>query len=115
MDSADRKLKIVSGRHTPLSPHFHTIKQWFQVGFFVAITDARATLNKLKGEVDLVPVHNTITGICTSESFLDYPPTGNKINFDTVDLYRLRDGKLGEYRDVADTRALFSQVGATKD
>jgi predicted SnoaL-like aldol condensation-catalyzing enzyme len=29
-------------------------------------------------------------------------------------MFRLRDGKLCEHWDVADTRALFSQVGALK-
>ena len=38
-----------------------------------------------------------------------------KINFDTVDMFRLRDGKLCEHWDVADTRALFTQVGGLKE
>jgi predicted SnoaL-like aldol condensation-catalyzing enzyme len=32
-----------------------------------------------------------------------------------VDMFRLRDGKLCEHWDVADTRALFSQVGAIQE
>lgn len=42
----------------------------------------------------------------------DYPPTNNEIRFDTVDMYRLRDGRLCKHWDVAGTRALFTQVGA---
>ncbi len=57
-------------------------------------------------------VYNTITGTHTGKGFLDLPPTGNKVKFDVVDMFRLRDGKLCEHWDVADTRALFSQVGA---
>jgi predicted ester cyclase len=63
-------------------------------------------------EDDLVWVYNTIAGTHTGEGFLGLPPTGNKIKYDVVDMFRLRDGKLSEHWDVADTKALFSQVGA---
>jgi predicted SnoaL-like aldol condensation-catalyzing enzyme len=84
----------------------------FHKGFFSAIPDSCATINQMVAEGDLVFVYNTITGTHAGEGFLDYPPTGNKVNYDVVDMFRLRDGKLCEHWDVADTRALFSQVGA---
>ena len=84
----------------------------FHKGFFAAVPDFRATINRMVAEDDLVFVYNTITGTHSGEGFLEYPPTGNKIHFDTVDMYRLKDGKLYEHWDVADTRALFTQVGA---
>jgi predicted SnoaL-like aldol condensation-catalyzing enzyme len=86
----------------------------FHEGFFAAIPDSRATINRMVAEDDLVFVYNTITGTHSGEGFLGYPPTGNRIEFDTVDMFRLRDGKLCEHWDVADTRALFTQVGAIK-
>jgi predicted ester cyclase len=66
-------------------------------------------------EDDIVFLYSTITGTHTGECFLDYPPTGNKMCYDVVDMFRLRDGKLCEHWDVADTRALFTQVGGLKD
>jgi len=84
----------------------------FHIGFFAAIPDFCATINEIVAEGDLVYVYNTITGTHTGEGFLGYPPTGNKVKFDAVDMFRLRDGKLCEHWDVADTRALFTQVGA---
>jgi predicted SnoaL-like aldol condensation-catalyzing enzyme len=84
----------------------------FHRGFFAAIPDFRATINMMVAEDDKVFVYNTVTGTHTGYGFLDYPPTNNQIRFDTVDMYRLRDGKLCEHWDVADTRALFTQVGA---
>jgi predicted SnoaL-like aldol condensation-catalyzing enzyme len=84
----------------------------FHKGFFVALPDFCATINRMIAEDDFVFVYNTITGTHSGEGFLEYPPTGNRINFDTVDMYRLKDGKLIEHWDVADTRALFTQVGA---
>ena len=86
----------------------------FHKGFFAAIPDFRATINQIVAEADRVFVYNTITGTHTGYGFLDYPPTNNEIRFDTVDMYRLRDGKLCEHWDVADTRALFTQVGAIR-
>ena len=87
----------------------------FHKGFFAAIPDHCATVNQIVAEGDLVFVYNTITGTHTGEGFLDHLPTGNKVKYDVVDMFRLRDGKLCEHWDVADTRALFSQVGAIKE
>jgi predicted SnoaL-like aldol condensation-catalyzing enzyme len=86
----------------------------FHEGFFAAIPDFRATINQIVADGDLVFVYNTITGTHAGEGFLGYPPTGNRINFDAVDMFRLRGEKLCEHWDVADTRALFTQVGALK-
>jgi len=87
----------------------------FHKGYFAAIPDSFATINRMIAEDDMVFVYYTITGTHTGEGFLHYKPTGNKINFDVVDMYRLRDGKLCEHWDVADTRALFTQVGGLKE
>lgn len=86
----------------------------FHVEFFAAIPDHYARVNQVVAEGDLVYVYNTITGTHTGEGFLGLPPTGNKIHYDVVDMFRLRDGKLCEHWDVADTRALFTQVGAIR-
>ncbi len=87
----------------------------FHEGFFAAIPDFCATIIQLVAEGDLVYVYNRITGTHTGAGFLNYPPTGNRIAFDAVDMFRLRDGKLCEHWDVADTRALFTQVGGLKE
>jgi predicted SnoaL-like aldol condensation-catalyzing enzyme len=87
----------------------------FHEGFFAAIPDHCATINQIVADGDLVFVFNTITGTHTGKGFLNYPPTGNKIQYDVVDMFRLRDGKLCEHWDVADTRALFTQVGGLKE
>ncbi len=84
----------------------------FHRGFFAAVPDFCATINQILAEGDRVFVYNTVTGTHTGRGFLDYPPTNNEIRFDVVDMYRLRDGKVCEHWDVADTRALFTQMGA---
>ena len=84
----------------------------FHRGFFAAMPDFYPIINRMVAEGDLVWVYNTITGTHTGQGFLDYPPTNNDIRYDVVDMYRLRDGKVCEHWDVADTRALFTQVVA---
>lgn len=86
----------------------------FHKGFFAAIPDHRATIIQMVAEGDRVYVYNRITGTHTGRGFLSFQPTGNRIEYDVVDMFRLRDGKLCEHWDVADTRALFSQVGAIR-
>jgi predicted SnoaL-like aldol condensation-catalyzing enzyme len=87
----------------------------FHIGFFAAIPDFHAQINQIVADGDLVHIYNTVTGTHAGEGFLGLPPTGNKMRFDVVDMFRLRDGKLCEHWDVADTRALFLQVGALKE
>ncbi len=101
-------------QHNPALPagkkgfvEFHTV-------FFRAIPDAFAAINEMLAEGDYVWVYNTITGTHTGAGFLDRPPTGNAISYDVVDMFRLKDGKLVDHWDVADTRALFTQVGAVQ-
>jgi predicted SnoaL-like aldol condensation-catalyzing enzyme len=84
----------------------------FHINFFAAMPDAFAKINQMIAEGDLVWVYNTITGTHTGKGIADLPPTGNTIKYDVVDMFRIRDGKLAEHWDVADTRALFTQVGA---
>jgi predicted SnoaL-like aldol condensation-catalyzing enzyme len=57
----------------------------FHKGYFAAIPDSRATINRMVAEDDIVFVYNTITGTHTGEGF------------------------------VADTRALFTQVGGLRE
>ncbi len=101
-------------QHNPDVPQGKTGFAEFHKGFFAAFPDSCASINKIVAEGDLVFVYNTITATHSGEGFLNHPPTGNKVKYDVVDMFRLRDGKLAEHWDVADTMSLFSQVGAIK-
>ena len=82
--------------------------------FFQAIPDARATINMMVAEWDLVFVYSTYTGTHAGDGLLGFPHTGNHVKYDVVDMFRIRDGKLCEHWDVADTKAIFTQIGAIK-
>ena len=44
--------------------------------------------------------------------FFGIAPTGRKIQFETVDVMRVRDGKIAEHRGVANLFSLMQQLGA---
>jgi predicted ester cyclase len=62
-------------------------------------------------EGDFVMAYSTTTGTHTGGVWLEKPATGNKLNFDVVDVFRVQDGKIAEHWDVADTFKLFRQIG----
>jgi predicted SnoaL-like aldol condensation-catalyzing enzyme len=99
-------------QHNPDVPQGKAGFAEFHRGFFAAFPDSCASINRVVAEGDMVFVYNTVTGTHLGQGFLGNPPTGNKVKYDVVDMFRLRDGKLCEHWDVADTMALFSQVGA---
>jgi steroid delta-isomerase-like uncharacterized protein len=78
---------------------------------FRAIPDFKYTLKKMVAEDDIVMAYSTTTGRHTGGAWLGKPATGNKLNFDVVDIFRVQDGKIAEHWDVADTFSLFKQVG----
>jgi predicted SnoaL-like aldol condensation-catalyzing enzyme len=85
-------------------------RDFFEVTF-KAMPDFRYTLKKIVAEGDLVFIHCTTTATHTGGEWLGVPPTGNKLNFDVVDMFRIQDGLIAEHWDVADTYSLFSQLG----
>jgi predicted SnoaL-like aldol condensation-catalyzing enzyme len=86
----------------------------FFVTTFKAMPDFRYTVKQIVADGDRVWVYSTTTATHTGGPWLDVPPTGNRLNFDVVDMFRLEDGKIAEHWDVADTLGLFSQLGKVK-
>lgn len=80
---------------------------------FSGIPDFSYTMKKILAEGDLVMLWATTTGTHKGE-WLGSAPTGNTLNYDVVDIFRMQDGKIAEHWDVADTLKLFSQVGKVK-
>ena len=78
---------------------------------FKAIPDFSYSLKKIVAEGDLVMVYSTITGTHTGGEWLGKTATGNRLNFDVVDIFRVQDGEIAEHWDVADTFKLFKQLG----
>ena len=85
----------------------------FFVDMFKVMPDFKYTMKKIIAEGDIVMMYSTTTATHLGE-WLGNPPTGNKLDFDVVDIFRIEDGKIAEHWDVADTLKLFTQVGKIK-
>lgn len=77
---------------------------------FQSIPDFSYTMKMIVADGDIVMMYSTTTGTHTGE-WVGNPATGNKLDFEVVDIFRIQDGKIAEHWDVADTLKLFQQVG----
>ena len=77
---------------------------------FRGVPDFSYTMNRIISEGDIVMMYSTTTGTHDHE-WLGNPPTGNKLSFDVVDIFRIEDGKIAEHWDVADTMRMAMQLG----
>jgi predicted SnoaL-like aldol condensation-catalyzing enzyme len=84
--------------------------EFFDV-IFKAVPDFSYTLKKMVAEGDIVMAFSTTTGTHTGGEWLGKQATGNKLEFDVVDIFRVKDAKIAEHWDVADTFKFFSQLG----
>jgi predicted SnoaL-like aldol condensation-catalyzing enzyme len=81
---------------------------------FGAVPDFKYTLKKMIAEGDIVMAYSATTGTHKGGKWFGIKATGNKLNFDVVDIFRVQDGLIAEHWDVADTFSLFSQVGVAE-
>jgi predicted SnoaL-like aldol condensation-catalyzing enzyme len=84
--------------------------EFFDV-IFKAIPDFKYTLKKMVAEGDIVMAYSATTGTHTGEAWLGKKATGNRLDYDVADIFRVRDGKIAEHWDVADTFTFFRQLG----
>jgi predicted SnoaL-like aldol condensation-catalyzing enzyme len=114
LSTLDRYLRDDYIQHNPDVPQGKVgFKEFFETTF-KALPDFRYTVKQVVADGDQVWVHSTTTATHTGGAWLDVAPTGNKLNFDVVDMFRVDSGKIAEHWDVADTLGLFSQLGKVK-
>lgn len=76
-----------------------------------AFPDFHAEIHWQTADGDRVTTFKTYHGTHRGE-FLGVPPTGRAIHFETVDVMRVRDGKIAEHWGVANLFSLMQQLGA---
>ena len=76
-----------------------------------AFPDFHAEIHWQLADGDRVTTYKTYHGTDRGE-FLGVAPTGRKIQFETVDVMRVRDGKIAEHWGVANLFCLMQQLGA---
>jgi steroid delta-isomerase-like uncharacterized protein len=79
--------------------------------FRVAFPDFHAEIHWQAADGELVTTYKTYHGTHRG-TFLGVAPTGRRIHFETVDVMRVRHGKITEHRGVANLLSLMQQLGA---
>ncbi len=111
LSTLDRFMRDDYIQHNPDVPQGKAGFKDFFKKTFKAIPDFRYTLKQIVADEDKVWIYCTTSGTHTGGEWLDVPPTGNRLNFDVVDMFRIQEGLIAEHWDVADTYSLFSQLG----
>ena len=78
--------------------------------FFTAFPDTHCTVLDLFGEGDKVVGRLRINGT-NKGPFAGQPPTGKKIQFDSIRIYRIADNKIVESWAMQDRLGLMEQLG----
>ena len=71
--------------------------------------DATVEINEQLAERDLVATRKTFRGTHLGELW-DLPPTGNRVELEFIDIFRVRDGRLIEHWTSMDIGALRQQM-----
>jgi predicted ester cyclase len=74
-----------------------------------AFPDATMEINEQLAERDLVATRKTLRGTHRGELW-GLPPTGNRVEWEFIDIFRVRDGKLVEHWTHMDFEALRLQM-----
>ena len=70
----------------------------------------RHKLHDVIVDSELVAVRWTLSGVHSAES-LGLPPTGKPVEFDGVDMYVMREGRMAAHWNVVNLWAFYRQVG----
>lgn len=99
--------------HTPqpnMTPNKDGVRVLYQ-RLRAAFPDFHAHIHWQAAEGELVTTYKTYHGTHQG-AFLGVAPTGRKIQFETVDVMRVRDGKITDHWGVANLFSLMDQLGA---
>ncbi len=75
------------------------------------LPDLRISVQDLIAEGDRVMVYFSFSGTDTG-GYMENPPTGNRVQYDGIDIFRLREGRIVERWGIADTIRMMHQIGA---
>jgi predicted ester cyclase len=82
-------------------------------GFIGALPDLNAQEQDIVADGDTVAVRFVVEATHEGE-LLGIAPTGRRVRWDAVDVYRVRDGKISEEWAADDLTAILNAVGAYK-
>ncbi len=79
--------------------------------FLNAFPDLHVTIEDMIAEGDKVVAYKTVTGTHRG-THLGIPPTGKRVQYQNVGIYRIKNGKIAEYWGLQDEISLKRQLGA---
>lgn len=98
-------------QHNPLVPEGRQGLIDFIPVIYAAMPDARFTLHDVFATEDRVVTRWTWEGTLTGTPLLGIEPAGQKLEFDAIDVWSVRDGQLYEHWDQFDWPRAFAQLG----
>jgi steroid delta-isomerase-like uncharacterized protein len=100
--------------HVPAAPDsLEGLEAWrqFSGSFAEAFPDIRLTVEDIFSEGDMVAARVAFHGTHRGE-FQGIPPTGKEVSFTSIEVNRVRDGKVEEHWVELDLLGLMQQLGA---
>lgn len=98
-------------QHNPLVPQGRKGLIDFIPVIYQTMPDARFKLHDVFATADRVVTRWTWTGTLTGPGFLGIEPKGQKVEFDVIDLWSVKDGQLYEHWDQFDWPRALIQLG----
>jgi predicted ester cyclase len=98
-------------QHNPLVPQGRQGLIDFLPVIYQAMPDARFILHDVFATESRVVTRWTWTGTLTGPGFLGIAPRGQKVEFDVIDVWSVRDGMLHEHWDQFDWPRALVQLG----
>jgi predicted SnoaL-like aldol condensation-catalyzing enzyme len=98
-------------QHNPLVPEGRQGLIDFIPVIYQAMPDARFILHDVFATEERVVTRWTWTGTLTGAPLLGIEPAGQKLEFDAIDVWTVRDGQLHEHWDQFDWPRAFVQLG----
>lgn len=96
-----------SGMTNP--PTLEGSRQFFTM-MFAGFPDMRFTIRQQIAEGDKVMTHKTFEGTHQGP-FMGIPPTGNKVEFDVIDIFTIAGNRIIEHWTVGDMLRMMQQLG----
>lgn len=116
--SQDERIRILNKivatdyiQHNPLVPQGRQGLIDFIPVIYASMPDSRFKVHDIFATKDRVVTRWTWTGTLTSAPLLGIAPAGQKLEFDVIDVWSVRDGQLHEHWDQFDWPRAFVQLG----
>lgn len=108
---AERIVDVDYIQHNRLVEHGRAGLLKFMPYFFQAMPDAKFHVHDVFATPTRVVTRWTATGTLTGPGFLGAEPRAQKVEFDGIDIWSVRNGRLSEHWDQFDWPRVFVQLG----